>query len=141
MPFQRRSGWCGPGFGQELFELRQIPVVVELRGVEPCPGRPRHGDAIDEELIPGPLAADPVPGVDAAEFGSEVALDLIPVVLNQVEDDGAFPAASSSVTCPQVRQVPSGGGLAPRPKWVLRSLRNSSHRSGAQSADIAMMSS
>lgn len=130
MALQRWPRGSVTGFGEQLLELRQVAVVVELGGEQSGAGGSRDGDAVVQELVPWPQPADPVAGVQAVQLAGKVALDLIPVVLDQVEDDVAFPACSSSTTWPQVRQAPSSGGFTPRPKWVLTSWRNASQSSG-----------
>lgn len=87
------------------------------------------GVAEVEELWPGTFAANPVAGVPVAV--EEVLLDLIPVVVDQVEDAGAFFAASSSITVPQLAHFPLTGAFGRNS--ALMSGMNRSHRVGFSS--------
>ena len=94
-----------------LFNFSEEAFIRELCRPQPTTLLLSDGGAEIYELIPWPNPAYPVASIDVKYLG-EITLDLIPVMLDQVEDDCAFPASSKSITSP-FSLIPSGGGFTP----------------------------
>jgi hypothetical protein len=98
---QRRAHRLAARGRQLPLDLVEVAFVGQLRGVQLAAAVLGDGVAVVQKLVPGPQSADPVAGVDAVQDRREIALNLIPIVVDQVKGAVSFKACSESTMFPQ----------------------------------------